>query len=145
MEKCITNEQDEDMKEIMNLIEALNFIDKHINNVQIDRNFILELHKIVINGLTREGDNRVGAFRNKNVTIAGSQHTPPSHYNVNDLMRELLEDINKNVDRYDELVKIALIHHRFVWIHPFSNYCTPIDLRNVMQGRLYRTKHISPI
>lgn len=121
VEKCITNEQDEDMKEIMNLIEALNFIDKYINKIQIDRDFILELHKIVVNGLTREGDNRIGAFRNKNVTIAGSQHTPPSHCDVNDLMRELLENINRNVDRYDELVKIALIHHRFVWIHPFSN------------------------
>lgn len=119
--KCITNEQDEDMKEIMNLIEALNFIDKHINNIQIDRDFILELHKIVVNGLTREGDDRVGAFRNKDVAIAGSQHTPPSHYDVNDLIRGLLEDINKNVDRYDELIKIALVHHRFVWIHPFSN------------------------
>ncbi len=121
VEKCITNEQDEDMNEIMNLIEALNFIDKYINEIQIDRDFILELHKIVVNGLTREGDNRIGAFRNKNVTIAGSQHTPPSHCDVNDLMRELLENINRNVDRYDELVKIALIHHRFVWIHPFSN------------------------
>lgn len=121
VEKCITNEQDEDMKEIMNLIEALNFIDKNINEIQIDRNFILELHKIVVNGLIREGDNRVGAFRNKDITIAGSQHTPPSHYDVNDLMRGLFEDINKNVDRYDELIKIALMHHRFVWIHPFSN------------------------
>ena len=34
---------------------------------------------------------------------------------------ELFEFINKDMpDKYD-LLKVALVHHRFVWIHPFSN------------------------
>jgi Fic family protein len=36
-------------------------------------------------------------------------------------MTALLEFINAEVDQNYELLKIALSHHRFVWIHPFGN------------------------
>lgn len=122
VEKRITVEQaDESMKEIINLMKALDFIDEHIESTQIDRDFILELHKIVVDDLTREGDDRAGGFRNRDVSIANSQHTPPSHYDVADLMRELVEYIDADTSSRDELLKIALAHHRFVWIHPFGN------------------------
>lgn len=112
---------DENIKEIMNLMKALDFIDEHIANTAIDRAFILELHKTVVEGLSREGDENAGDFRQKNVSIANSKHTPPSHYDVADLMRELIDYINDVANSRDELLKIALAHHRFVWIHPFGN------------------------
>ena len=112
---------DENIKEIVNLMKALDFIDKNIDNAQINRDFILELHKIVVDGLAREGDDRLGGYRNKNVVIASSKHMPPSHYDVPDLMRELIEYMDAETDSRDELLKIALSHHRFVWIHPFGN------------------------
>ena len=112
---------DDNMNEIINLMQALNFIDEHIATTQISRDFILELHRIVVNSLIREGDDYVGGFRSKDVSIANSGHTPPSHYDVADLMRELLEYINDDANSRDELLKIALAHHRFVWIHPFGN------------------------
>lgn len=122
VEKRAAGEQaDESMKEIINLMRALDFIDEHIGSTQIDSDFILELHKIVVGSLTREGDDHVGGFRNKDVAIANSQHIPPSHYDVADLMRELIEYINANTSSRDELLKIALAHHRFVWVHPFGN------------------------
>lgn len=113
--------EDESMKEIINLMHALDFIDEHIGSTQIDRDFILELHKIVVNGLIREGDDHVGGFRDRDVSIANSKHTPPSHYDVADLMRELIEYIDADTSSRDELLKIALAHHRFVWVHPFGN------------------------
>lgn len=113
--------EDESMKEIINLMQALDFIDEHIAGTPISRNFILELHKIVVNDLTREGDARAGNFRDKDVSIANSQHTPPSHYDVPDLMRELTKYIDSDTNSRDELLKIALAHHRFVWVHPFGN------------------------
>ncbi|MDR6437560.1 Fic family protein [Paenarthrobacter nicotinovorans] len=36
-------------------------------------------------------------------------------------MTALLDFINADVDQNYELLKIALAHHRFVWIHPFGN------------------------
>ncbi len=113
--------EDESMKEIINLMKALDFIDEHIADTQVDRNFLLELHRIVVEGLIREGDNRTGGFRDIDVVIANSHHTPPSHYDVADLMRELIEYIDGDTNSRDELLKIALAHHRFVWIHPFGN------------------------
>lgn len=122
VEKRTTGDnEDEGMKEIVNLIKALDFIDEHIADTPIDRAFILELHKIVVEGLTCEGDINTGSWRQDDVRIASSKHTPPSHYDVADLMRELVEYINGDSNKRNELLKIALSHHRFVWIHPFSN------------------------
>lgn len=113
--------EDESMREIINLMQALDFIDEHIEATPIDRDFILELHRIVVKDLVREGDDRSGSFRNKDVSIANATHIPPSHYDVADLMRELIEYINSEANSRDELLKIALSHHRFVWVHPFGN------------------------
>jgi len=122
VEKRATGQsEDESMREILNLMQALDFIDKHIETTPIDRDFILELHKIVVKDLVREGDARAGAFRDKDVSIANSSHTPPSHYDVADLMRELTTYINDETNSRDELLKVALSHHHFVWIHPFGN------------------------
>ncbi|MCB9822171.1 Fic family protein [Candidatus Nomurabacteria bacterium] len=113
--------EDESMREILNLMQALDFIDEHIATTLIDHDFVLELHRIVVKNLLREGDDRSGSFRNKDVSIANATHTPPSHYDVADLMRELFEYINNETNSRDELLKIALSHHRFVWAHPFGN------------------------
>ena len=36
-------------------------------------------------------------------------------------MQELLDFINLEMDRKFDLLKVAIAHHRFVWIHPFGN------------------------
>lgn len=114
-------ENSEQMREIQNLIVALNFIDENIMDYRIDGDFIRELHRIVVDGLTREGDERAGAWRNEPRYIANAKHQPPEHYDVPDLMRELVEYINAAEGEQNELIKIAVANHRFVWIHPFGN------------------------
>jgi len=53
--------------------------------------------------------------------IAKSAHKPPEHVQINDYMDELFHFINqKHSSKYD-LLKAAIAHHRFVWIHPFGN------------------------
>ncbi|MCA9343691.1 MAG: Fic family protein [Candidatus Nomurabacteria bacterium] len=113
--------KDESMKEIINLMQALDFIDEHIADTEIDKGFTLELHRIVVDGLTREGDSNAGNYRSSERSIAGSDHVLPSHYDIPDLMEELFDYINDEANSRDELLKIALTHHRFVWIHPFGN------------------------
>lgn len=40
---------------------------------------------------------------------------------VPELMHELVEFINRDDKSQYDLIKVALVHHRFGWIHPFGN------------------------
>ena len=116
-----SHKNDEQIIEISNLIDGLDFIDKYVMEEPISADFIKELHRIIVGGLTHEGDKRAGAWRNEPRYIANTKHQPPEPYDVPDLMRELIDYINNDeVEQYN-LLKIAIANHRFVWIHPFGN------------------------
>ncbi|MEI6532869.1 MAG: Fic family protein [Candidatus Roizmanbacteria bacterium] len=113
----------EDISEIMNVERAMNFIDDTIDDNEINEAYIRELHKYVVTGLSasKEGDITPGRYRSYNVKITKSTHTPPENHRVCDYMEELTQFISrKDPPKYD-LLKIALTHHRFAWIHPFGN------------------------
>ena len=116
-----SHKNDEQIIEISNLIDGLDFIDKYVMEEPISADFIKELHRIVVNGLTHEGDKRAGAWRDKPRYIANARHQPPESYDVPDLMRELIDYINNDEGEQYNLLKIAIANHRFVWIHPFGN------------------------
>lgn len=116
-----SHKNDEQIIEISNLIDGLDFIDKYVMEEPISADFIKELHRIVVNGLTHEGDKRAGAWRDEPRCIANAKHQPPEPYDVPDLMRELINYINSNEGEQYDLLKIAIANHRFVWIHPFGN------------------------
>ena len=116
---------DEKIREIINMEEAMNFIDQNVQNVPLNQEFISELHRLTVRDLTPppkgEGDITPGVYRQMNVTIAGSNHKPPEYLQVNDYMDELIRFIQQSdLPKYD-LIKTAIAHHRFVWIHPFVN------------------------
>lgn len=114
-------DEDEAITEIKNNEMALSFIEEVIESAHIDRAFICELHKQVVKDLIREGSQTPGQYRNRNIVINHSEHTPPDFLRVNDLMEEFFAFINRpEPDKYD-LIKIAIAHHRFTWIHPFDN------------------------
>lgn len=111
------------IEEISNLERAMDFIETNVDNTPINHAFIRELHKKVVEGLPPkdEGDQTPGEYRNQNIKISKAVHVPPDCTQVNDYMEELNNFINRvDKPKYD-LLKIALTHHRFVWIHPFSN------------------------
>lgn len=116
-----SHKNDEQIIEISNLIDGLDFIDKYVMEEPISADFIKELHRIVVNGLTHEGDKRAGAWRDEPRYIANAKHQPPEPYDVPDLMRELIDYINNDEGEQYNLLKIAIANHRFVWIHPFGN------------------------
>lgn len=117
-----TSSSTDQLKEIYNIEEAMEFIDQHFKNGEpITEHFIRELHGLAVSGLDREGDKTPGAYRQHNVSIAQSEHLPPEHIQVPGYMEELTAFINRaDKPKYD-LMKIALAHHRFGWIHPFGN------------------------
>ena len=113
----------EKIEEIKNIEKAMRFIETNIDETPISLHFIRELHSLTVKDLSpeKEGAKHPGAFRTGNVRISGSSHTPPDSYLVEPLMRELVEFINSEAPAKYDLIKIAIAHHRFVWIHPFEN------------------------
>ena len=112
----------ERFSEIANVEAAMAFIEENIDEgTDITHLFIRELHHLVVGDLTREGDKTPGAYRTWNVGITASTHVPPESFKVQSYMDELLSFVNeKGPDKYD-LLKTAIAHHRFTWVHPFGN------------------------
>ena len=117
--------KEESILEIKNSEIAMDFIDDALinSNKNVDRAFISDLHKIVTKNLSpeKEGSRNSGDYRKVPVTIKNSKHKPIDYIKVSDLMEELIDFINaENEPKYD-LLKTAIAHHRFAWIHPFDN------------------------
>ncbi|OTG86546.1 Fic family protein [Acinetobacter sp. ANC 3813] len=108
--------------EIANIERAMKFIEEIIKpGDPITEYLIRELHAITVNSLIREGDKTPGAYRLGPVRISGADHLPPLAHDVPLYMEELVNFVNQdNPSKYD-LMKVALAHHRFGWIHPFGN------------------------
>jgi Fic family protein len=119
--------EDEKLHEIHNIDTALIFIEetwsRDPENFRIDHGLIRELHRLTTSGLSvsGEGDSFPGSYRAGSVRIAGSAHQPPDPADVFPLMDELLNYLIKSDPPKYDLLKIALAHHSFTWIHPFSN------------------------
>lgn len=109
------------LREIGNIERAMNYIEEFDHGYRITEHFIRELHGITVEGLEREGDKTPGTYRTGPVRIAQSDHLPPEAIQVPEYMERLVTFINHpHAPKYD-LMKVALAHHRFGWIHPFGN------------------------
>ncbi len=115
----------EGIREIQNIEKAMEFIEENIKDYPINKLFISELHKMIVDGLTPppagEGDHTPGKYRTHNLKIQKSSHLPPDAIHVEPYMNELVDFINKEDSPKYDLLKAAIAHHRFVWIHPFGN------------------------
>lgn len=110
------------LQELTNIEQAMSYIEKHITqSTEISEHFIRELHTLAVSGLKREGDLTPGAYRTTSVKIAQASHLPPEAYRISEYMNDLVRFINNNDAAKYDLIKVALAHHRFTWIHPFNN------------------------
>jgi Fic family protein len=110
------------LREMANIEEAMSFIEEHFQPGQdVTEHWVRELHAMTVTGLEREGDATPGAYRQKPVQISKSEHLPPEALVVPQYMAELVEFINRADPAKYDLIKVALAHHRFAWIHPFRN------------------------
>ena len=87
----------EDIIEIINIENAMRYIEENINDIPLSLMFIRELHQLTVDGLSyrKEGALHPGCFREQNVRIGGSSHTPPDYTQVVPLMQELLDFVNQ--------------------------------------------------
>ena len=112
---------DDEIREIENIEKAMCQVEDAVQpGTPLREYFIRDLHMMTVEGLVREGDRTPGAYRSGPVSIAQAVHRPPEAIQVSSYMAELVDFINQgDVPKYD-LMKVALAHHRFAWIHPFS-------------------------
>lgn len=120
-----TSATEADLQEIENIEHTLRFIEETIDYTPLTKSYLLELHKRVVTGLPtgpgQGGDRTPGAFRTGQAIITQSEHRPPVSMAVDSYMDELIDFVTRDDDPRYDLIKIALAHHRFVWIHPFTN------------------------
>jgi len=113
------------IKEIQNIERAMEFVEHNIAEYPIDEHFIRQLHQMIVKDLPPppkgEGDLTPGQYRKVNVSIQQSIHIPPDFLQVEHYMNELVAFINQEASPKFDLLKAAIAHHRFVWIHPFAN------------------------
>ena len=115
----------EGVKEIRNLEKALAHIDRNKTEQVMDRDFIGEIHRLVMEDLrpppAGDGDHWPGEYRKEDVGIGRSSHLPPPPWEITPLMNDLITFMTEDHPPKYDLIKAALFHHRFVWIHPFAN------------------------
>jgi Fic family protein len=113
------------IKEIQNIEKAMAFIEQNVNDYPINRSFLSEMHKMIVDGLLPppegEGDSTPGEYRKRNLKINKSSHKPPEWLKVDDYMNDLIDFVNREDSPKYDLLKAAVAHHRFVWIHPYGN------------------------
>lgn len=109
------------IREISNIARTARFIDRREPESALTHGFVRELHHRVVDGLVREGDPTPGAYRDRDVAITGSRHAPPNWVTVHAEMTSLLDFANETRPMHEQMLQIAIAHHRFLWIRPFRN------------------------
>ena len=102
--------------EVINHKEAILFLEELVNNnEQLSEWNIKNIHSIILKEI--HSDN-AGKYRNENVRISGAKHIPTEHIKVPEEMENLINNY-KDWGNYHPLIKSALLHGEFVFIHPF--------------------------
>ena len=115
-------DRQDQMREIRNIERAMTEIEGSVQHrAPISEHLLRSLHEMTVRELQREGDPTPGAYRSGAVRIEQAEHLPPPHVSVPQYMTELVEFINRDDEPKYDLMKVALAHHRFAWIHPFTN------------------------
>ncbi len=103
--------------EAVNHHDAIEFVESLVkNNYTLTDKDILTVHGMVLQKIEKEF---VGRYRNAGVRISGANFIPPNALKVDSYMIDLIEWLNDKTVEINLIVKAAIFHHRFVWIHPF--------------------------
>ncbi len=116
-----------DEKEVYNYFSILKNLHKYIDK-ELTTSLILIIHRELLTGVN---DEIAGKIRNSKVVVGGYKnidgklklnikHEPPTHNKID--ITEMLGALCywlENTKEIPNIIKIALFHHHFVYIHPF--------------------------
>lgn len=93
------------------------FLENPERPFKLTQGLILRLHQEALAGIHP----LAGTYRNSPVFIQQSQHKPPLHHDVPDLVAEMCDYVNQNWDDRNAVHLAAYILWRMNWIHPFAD------------------------
>lgn len=124
-EKDVKRPKDDDLREVINYVSALEHGLKRIKKEKISTNLIFEMHKILLDSVRGENKNP-GEYKREinwigsSFDISEAKFVPCGPENVQILMENLVDYIN-NDSEDGTLVKAAIMHYQFETIHPFRD------------------------
>ena len=101
--------------EAKNLAKVAEYIRKKTQQLDLDEEMILLLHRMLLTGID---DNVAGRFRKKGEYVRVGTHVAPPPEQVEGMVESLLGEYSSNFSAYF-LDKIAKFHIDFETIHPF--------------------------
>ncbi len=114
--KVLPRKSQVEQQEAINHKIALEFAISNLKkNFKIDKDFILELHRMVMHGIRQDA----GSLRKTNVGIRGVPKKFPDHEFLTQLFKEFIFDVNSYEG--DIIKKVAINHYEFEYMHPFSD------------------------
>ena len=118
LEKGITpaNRPIEDIKEAEQHREV--FYDMIAYNKKINISTLIHWHKKLFQYTKKD---KAGKIREYDVGISGSKHIPPKSFELDLLIRDFFNWYNQNKNKFHPVHLAALVHFRFVSIHPFGD------------------------
>jgi Fic family protein len=124
-EKEKKKSKDEDLKEVNNYVEALEYGLNEIKDKLISEELIKKLHSILMKSVRGE-DKEPGKYKTHQNHIGSSleifeaKFVPASPKTTPRLMENLVEYIN-NYKKSTDLIKAGIMHYQFETIHPFRD------------------------
>lgn len=112
-------------KEVLNYNKALEYLSTLLSKPKPVTNiFVREIQSIVIDGLIDKKNN--GKFRADQVVVNDPKkrkiaYIPPNASDVNNLMNELVDYLERDYNNTDPLLLAGVFHKQFVVIHPFMD------------------------
>lgn len=110
-----------DHLEAKNHYEAIDYlydiVDRN-SKIEPSEKLIREIHKLICSDTLKE---EAGNYRKSNVIINGSNHRPPVVAEISPLMNELVRYWKFNEKKMNPVELAAIIHHKLVYIHPFTD------------------------
>jgi len=105
--------------EAQSLANATEYLYKLIDGREpLTKRTLLELHGLIMADIPGID---AGSFRDKEVQIKDSKHTPPSFLTVDTHIDEMFQWMNRNSHKHPPLIMATILHHWLTWIHPFSD------------------------
>lgn len=104
-------------REVLNYFAGLRFVEHNAAKQTIRHDDILELHRILADGVMDQGN--AGKYRTIGVRVG--PYLPPPPDAVSGLMFELLAWWNKDAPMLSPVLSSAVLHYRFEAIHPFAD------------------------
>ena len=122
-ESEILPERKDDWQEVQNYIEAMNTSINELKAIPVSTGLLKQAHKILMKGVRGEQRNP-GEFRAiqnwiGGATIQDATYIPPSHTEINELMKDLENFLHNDQIEVPVLIRTGIAHYQFESIHPF--------------------------